>query len=80
MSHNNPSAGEQRSESKSAAEKSVPVAVLLGLTLSPLAYYYVGKTKLAILNLITLNWLGLGIVATPIHTYKIIDNAESGSG
>jgi hypothetical protein len=79
MSHNNPSAGEQRAESNSVAEKSVAVAVLLGLTLSPLAYYYVGKTKLAILNLITLNWLGLGIVATPIHTYKIIDDAEPGS-
>jgi hypothetical protein len=78
MSHNNPSAGEQQSESSSVADKSVPVAVLLGLTISPLAYYYVGKTKLAILNLVTLNWIGLGIVATPIHVYKIIDNAGSG--
>jgi hypothetical protein len=78
MSHNNPSAGEQRSGSNPVADKSVAVAVLLGLTLSPLAYYYVGRTKLAIANLVTLNWLGLGVVATPVHTYKIIDNAGSG--
>ncbi len=79
MSHSNTSSGEEQPESNSVAEKSVPMAVLLGLTLSPLAYYYVGRTKLAILNLITGNWFLLGIIATPVHTYKIIDNANPGS-
>lgn len=55
------------------------VAVLLGATLSPLAYVYVGRRKTAILNLLTLNWFLLGEVLTPIHTYLIIRNARQRS-
>jgi hypothetical protein len=58
------------------ADKSTVTAVILALVLSPVAYYYVGRTKLAILNLITLNYLMLGIVAVPVHVYKIINDAE----
>jgi len=58
------------------ADKSSVVAILLGLTLSPLAYYYVGNTKLAIINLLTLNYLTLGFIAVPIHAYKMIRDAE----
>jgi hypothetical protein len=49
----------------------------LGLTLSPLAHYYVGKSNLAIINLLTLNCLALGLIAVPIHVYKMIRDAEA---
>ncbi len=53
------------------------MAVLLALVLSPVAYYYVGRTKLAVINLLTLNYLLLGIVVVPIHVYKIINDAQN---
>lgn len=68
-----------RSRTRRLANKSVIVAVLLGATLSPLAYLYVGRRKTAILNLLTLNWFLLGEVLTPIHTYLIIRNARQRS-
>jgi hypothetical protein len=78
MSVDSQPAGDHRSEGSAVAEKSVPVAVILGIFLSPAAYLYVGKTKWAIINLVTLNYLMLGLVATPVHVYKIIDNAGAG--
>jgi hypothetical protein len=44
--------------------------------LSPAAYYYVGRTKLAVLNFVTLNYLALGFLIVPIHTCMIVNNAE----
>jgi len=70
-------APEKRSDLAKRANKSSVVAILLGLTLSPLAYYYVGNTKLAIINLLTLNYLALGFIAVPIHVYKMIRDAEA---
>jgi len=49
---------------------------LLGILLPPAAYYCVGRTKLAVLNLVTLNYLALGFLIVPIHTYMIVNNAE----
>ncbi|WP_239642092.1 hypothetical protein [Natrinema versiforme] len=58
----------------------MPVALLLALVLSPAAYYYVGRTKLAVINLLTLNYLLLGIVIVPIHVYTIITGARNEQG
>jgi hypothetical protein len=57
-------------------DKSTAVAILLALFVSPLAYYYVGRTKLAVINFLTLNYLLLGIVVVPVHTYKILADAR----
>lgn len=46
------------------------------MVLSPVAYYYVGRTKLAVINLLTINYLMLGIVITPIHVYSILSGAD----
>lgn len=73
---NTPPDGETRT-GQSLANKSMTVTLLLSIFLSPLAYYYVGRTKLAVINLLTLNYLLLGIVVVPIHTYKIMNNAKS---
>lgn len=59
------------------ANKSIPVALLLAVFLSPLAYHYIGKRKLAVVNLFTLNYLLLGIVVVPIHVVKLITDARS---
>lgn len=65
---------------RAIADKSMPVALLLALVLSPAAYYYVGRTKLAVINLLTLNYLLLGIVIVPIHVYTIITGARNEQG
>jgi hypothetical protein len=66
----------QYSDAQPLADKSTPVAMLLAVVLSPVAYYYVGRTKLAVINLLTLNYLMLGIVITPIHVYTILNGTE----
>jgi len=70
-------ADEDRVQMRATAEKSKAVAILLALFLSPVAYYYVGRTKLAVVNFLTLNYLLLGIVVVPIHVYKIVSDAET---
>jgi len=80
MSTTNTSTDENRTATAANAEKSTPVAILLAVFVSPLAYYYVGRTKLAVINLLTFNYLLLGIVIVPIHVYKIIANAEKNAG
>ena len=76
MATNSSPAGDG-THAQAIADKSTPVAILLSLVLSPVAYYYVGRTKLAILNLLTLNYLLLGMVIVPVHVYKIISDAQA---
>jgi hypothetical protein len=66
----------QTSTDAQLSEKSTAVTILLGVFLSPLAYYYVGRTKLAVINFLTLNSLGLGFMAVPIHAYKILNDGR----
>lgn len=73
---NSPPDGEART-GQPLANKSMAVTLLLSLFLSPLAYYYVGRKKLAVINLLTINYLLLGIVVVPIHTYKIMNDAKA---
>ena len=80
MSTTDPPTTDQKPVVQAIADKSMPVALLLAIFISPVAYYYVGRTKLAIVNLLTLNYLLLGIVIVPIHVYKIISDAESEIG
>jgi len=68
---------QQRYKLEKVAQKSPVVAALLGLLISPLGYYYVGRTGLAIINLLTLNFLLLGVIVVPIHSRKIINDAQS---
>ncbi|WP_340102170.1 hypothetical protein [Salinibaculum salinum] len=80
MSTTDPPSTDQKPVVQAIADKSTPVALLLAVFISPVAYYYVGRTKLAIVNFLTLNYLLLGIVIVPIHVYKIISDAESEIG
>lgn len=68
-------ADERPSDAQPLADKSMTTALLLAVFISPLAYYYLGRTKLAVINLLTGNFLLLGLVVVPIHTYKILSNA-----
>jgi len=77
MTTNNPRIESQQEEFQNRANKSIPVALLLALFISPLAYHYIGKRGLAVLNLFTLNYLLLGIVVVPIHVFKLITDARS---
>lgn len=64
-------------ELQRVARKSPWVAVALGLLLSPAGYWYVGRTGLAAVNFLTLNYLLLGIIIVPFHSYKIIKDARA---
>jgi hypothetical protein len=77
MATNNSPVEGQREELKNRANKSIPVALLLSVFISPLAYHYIGKRGLAVVNLFTLNYLLLGIVVVPIHVVKLITDARS---
>lgn len=63
-------------ELQKVARKSPGVAVALGLLLTPASYWYVGRTGLALVNFLTFNYLLLGFILVPIHTYKIINDAQ----
>lgn len=58
------------------AEKSKNMAAIWGLLLSPYGYYYVGSTKLALLNLFTLNYMLFGVIIVPFHVNKMIQDAR----
>jgi hypothetical protein len=50
--------------------------MLWGFLLTPVGYLKVGKTKLAIINFVTLNYIFLGPIIVPFHTRKMILEAR----
>jgi hypothetical protein len=66
----------QQREKEKIANKSTTTAVLLGIFLSPAAYVYVGKWGWAAANFFTFNFLLLGIIIAPLHTRKMINDAN----
>lgn len=66
----------EAAELRSLADRSPIVAVFLGIFLPPVAYVYLGKYRLALLNLFTLNYFLLGIVIVPLHARSTIINAR----
>jgi hypothetical protein len=66
----------KRHELEKIANKDKTTIILVGILLSPVAYYMVGKTGLALLNFITFNYFLLGPIIVPIHCNKIINDAE----
>jgi hypothetical protein len=50
--------------------------VVLSLFVPPLAYVEVGKPGYALLNVFTANYLLLGFLLVPFHTYATIDEAR----
>lgn len=66
----------RKAELRKLANKSPIAAVILGLFLPPISYVYIGKYRLAVLNLVTLNYLMLGVVIVPIQTRNAIINAR----
>lgn len=67
---------QRRYELQKLARKSKPVTAILGFLISPVGYLMVGRTGLAIINLLTANYLLFGFIIVPIHTWRIISNAR----
>lgn len=63
-------------ELQKVARKSPGIAVALALLLTSVSYWYVGRTGLALVNLLTFNYLLLGFLIVLIHSYMIINNAR----
>jgi hypothetical protein len=69
---------EQRREHlQGIAETDGDLLAILSVMLSPFGYYMVGRTKLAMLNLLTINYLLLGVAIVPLHTWKIHRDARA---
>jgi hypothetical protein len=58
------------------ARKNHTTVILLSIFISPLGYYWVDETGLALLNFFTANYLLLGPVLVPLHTHKIMKDAK----
>ncbi|WP_247001091.1 zinc ribbon domain-containing protein [Halosolutus gelatinilyticus] len=63
-------------ELEKIANKDTITVMLVSFLLTPIGYYMVGKTGLAIINFLTLNYLLLGPILVPFHTRKIIKDAR----
>lgn len=63
-------------ELEKIANKNKTTVILLGIFLTPVAYWTIGKKGLALLNFFTLNFFLLGFIIVPIHCNSIIDNAR----
>jgi len=66
----------EQHEDDRLADKSVALAVVLGIFLPPVSYVYLGRWWMAFLNLITLNFLLTGFVVVPVDTSAIILDAR----
>lgn len=63
-------------ELQNLARKDQLTVAVVSFLITPAGYLMVGKTGLAIINFITLNYFLLGFIVVPIHTWKIIGNAR----
>lgn len=63
-------------ELEKIASKDKSTVALVSFLITPVGYWMVGKKTLAIINLLTLNFLLFGPIVVPIHTYKMIGDAE----
>lgn len=66
----------RRYELEKIAGADKTTTLLLGFFLTPLGYWMIGKTTLAIVNFLTLNYLFMGPIIVPIHCHKIIEDAK----
>lgn len=63
-------------ELQKVARKDQTTIAVISFLIPFVGYIMVGKTGLAIINILTLNYLLLGFFIVPVHTYKIIGNAQ----
>lgn len=67
---------EKKYELAKLARKSKGVALLGSILIPPLGYVYVNEGALAIINLLTLNFLFFGFIVVPVHTTDKIETAR----
>lgn len=63
-------------ELEKIASKDKTTVILVGIFLTPVAYWMIGKKGLALLNFFTLNFFLLGWIIVPIHCNSMINNAQ----
>lgn len=63
-------------ELEKLASKDKGTVALVSFLITPVGYWMAGKKTLAIINLLTFNFLLFGPIVVPIHTYKMIGDAE----
>ncbi|WP_252697955.1 hypothetical protein [Natronosalvus vescus] len=68
---------EEKRELERLAETNLTTITVLGALTGPFAYLWLGKPRLALFNIVTLNWALTGLVTVPLHTRKLVRNART---
>lgn len=63
-------------ELEKMASKDATTMALVGFLISPLGYWMLGKTGLAIVNVLTFNYFLLGFLIVPFHCYSLVNDAK----
>ena len=63
-------------ELQKIAAKDTSTVMIVSFLITPAGYYMVDKLGLALINLVTLNYLLLGPLIVPFHTRKIIRDSR----
>lgn len=59
------------------ARKDINSAMIWSFLITPVGYLKVGRTDLALINFVTLNFFLLGPIVVPFHTRKMIKDARA---
>lgn len=63
-------------ELKKIANEDKTAVMLISFFLTPVGYWMIGKTGLALINFFTLNYFLLGPLIVPFHCHKIMEDAK----
>lgn len=68
--------GHRQRELEKIANQDKTAVMLMSFFLTPVGYWMLGKTGLALINFFTFNYFLLGPLIVPIHCHKIMEDAK----
>jgi len=68
--------GHRQRELEKIASQDKTAVMLMSFFLTPVGYWMIGKTGLALINFFTFNYFLLGPLVVPIHCHKIMEDAK----
>jgi hypothetical protein len=68
--------GHRQRELEKIASQDKTAVMLMSFFLTPVGYWMIGKTGLALINFFTFNYFLFGPLIVPIHCHKIMEDAK----
>lgn len=68
--------GHRQRELEKIANQDKTAVMLMSFFLTPVGYWMIGKTGLALINFFTFNYFLLGPLIVPLHCHKIMEDAK----